>query len=40
LGWDQPQVEAERGYVRSRLRLAASGRALLAQPTTTRALVA
>ena len=40
LGWDPPQVEAELAYVRSRLRLAASGRALLAEPKMARALVA
>ena len=36
LGWDPPQVEAELAYVRSRLRLAASGRALLAEPKMAR----
>ena len=40
LGWDPPQVEAELAYVRSRLRLTASGRALLAEPKMARALVA
>ena len=32
LGWNQARVDAELDYVRTRLRLAASGRALLAEP--------
>jgi glycerol-3-phosphate dehydrogenase len=39
-GWDAAQVAAELGYVRARLALAASGRALLAEPRVARALVA
>ena len=40
LGWNPAQVEGELAYVRSRLCLAASGRALLAEPRMARALVA
>ena len=40
LGWDQAQVEGELAYVRARLRLATSGRALLAEPRMAGALVA
>ena len=40
LGWDASQLEAELRYVRSRLDLARSGRALLAEPAVPRVLVA
>jgi glycerol-3-phosphate dehydrogenase len=39
-GWDQGHTDAELAYVRDRLALAGSGRALLAEPVMARALVA
>ena len=39
-GWDPPRIDAEQAYVRGRLQLATTGRALLAEPKMARALVA
>jgi glycerol-3-phosphate dehydrogenase len=40
MGWDQGRLDAELDYVRDRLRLSSTGRALLAEPAIRHAYVA